>query len=183
MRLSRRLGMLLLGAVLVGALGVAAGGATSSKTTLTATALTPDSTFSAGKSTSAAYAKTDPSLLGLTDSTPVNVMIKYDFDATASYKGGVDGFAATSPSVTGKTLKQNAAAVTAYEEHADNVADSITAAVKSAVPSARIGTEFVTAYGGIAARVPGNKIDQILAVSGVDSIQKDSLNQPLDDNT
>src|SRR4051812_620833 len=103
MRLSRRLGMLLLGAVLVGALGVAAGGASS--VTFTAQSLSPDSTFSAGKSNSASFARTDPTLLGRTDSAPVNVMIKYDYDATASYAGGVDGLAATSPSVTGKTLK------------------------------------------------------------------------------
>src|SRR6185369_17163734 len=111
------------GAVLVGAIGVAAGGATSSS--FTATTLSPESTFSAGKSDSAAFATTDPSLLGRSDSTPVNVMIKYDFDATASYKGGVSGFDATSPSVTGKTLKANAGAVSAYESHTNQVSDSI----------------------------------------------------------
>ena len=50
-----------------------------------ATALTPDSTYSTAKSTSGARAQTDPALLGRTDSTPVNVLIKYDYDATASY--------------------------------------------------------------------------------------------------
>ena len=181
MRLSRRLGMLMLGAVLVGAIGVAAGGATSSS--FTAKTLSPESTFSAGKSDSAAFAMTDPSLLGRSDSTPVNVMIKYDFDATASYKGGVSGFDATSPSVTGKTLKANAGAVSAYESHTNQVSDSITAAVKQAVPSAKIGTEFLRVYGGIAAKVPANQVAQILAVPGVDAVQQDALNQPLDDNT
>ena len=38
-------------------------------------------------------------------------MIKYDVDATASYSGGVAGLAATSPSVTGKPLADNEAAV------------------------------------------------------------------------
>src|SRR5206468_12183880 len=50
-----------------------------------ATTLTPDSTYAASKSTSGALAQTDPALLGRTHSTPVNVLIKYDYDATASY--------------------------------------------------------------------------------------------------
>ena len=33
----------------------------------------------------------------------VNVMIKYDVDAIASYTGSVKGLAATSPSATGKS--------------------------------------------------------------------------------
>ena len=40
-------------------------------------------------------------------------MIKYDYDATASYDGGVAGLAATSPGVTGKELKDNKGAVAA----------------------------------------------------------------------
>jgi hypothetical protein len=121
---------------------------------LTATPLTPDSTFSAGKSTSRSIAQTDPALLGRTDSAPLNVMIKYDYDATSSYTGGLAGLPATSPSVTGKKLKDNPVAVTAYEKHTSQVSDTITAAVKQAVPNAKIGTEFQTAYGGIALRSP-----------------------------
>ena len=93
----------------------AASGADPSK--FTATPLTPDSTFVGAKSSSGAIAQSDPALLGRTDATPVNVMIKYDYDATASYAGGVDGLAATSPRVTGKSLKANAAAVQAYDAY------------------------------------------------------------------
>ena len=105
----------------------------------------------------------DPSLLGRTDSTPVNVMIKYDFDATASYKGGVAGLAATSPRVTGKTLKDNAAAVSAYEQHADAGRRPITAAVKKAVPGAKIGTEsYARPTAASPATVPANQIADLL---------------------
>jgi hypothetical protein len=184
MRFSLRLGVLMLGAILVGVLGVAAGGASSaSSSRLKATALTPDTTFSSGKSTSGSLAQTDPSLLGQTDSALVNVMIKYDYDATASYTGGLSGLAATSPAVTGKKLKDNPAAVAAYERHTAQVSDKITAAVQRAVPDATIGGSYQTAYGGVAAKVPANQVAALLAVPGVDAVQKDSLNQPLDDNT
>src|SRR3954451_9159872 len=142
MRLSRRLGMLMLGVILVGAIGVAAGGAASPS--FTAQGLTADSTFSAGKSNSAGYAKTDPSLLGRTDSTPVNVMIKYDFDASASYTGGVNGLKATSPRATGKALKDNAAAMAAYDAYTAGKAQKIAASILKAVPSAKIGQSFRT---------------------------------------
>ena len=113
MRHFRRLSLLVLGALLVAALSVAAGGASQPK--FQAAPLTPDSTYIGAKSTSGSLAQTDPSLLGRTDATPVNVLIKYDYDATASYAGGVSGLAATSPAVTGKKLKNNKDAVKAYE--------------------------------------------------------------------
>ena len=57
----------------------------------TATPLDPDTTFVGAKSTSGSIAEDRPVALGRTDATPVNVMIKYDFDVAASYPGGVDG--------------------------------------------------------------------------------------------
>src|SRR5215831_2473031 len=118
---------------------------------LTATPLTPDSTYSRPKSSSGALAQTDPALLGRTDSTPVNVLIKYDFDATASYTGNVSGLAATSPSVTGKKLKDNKGPVSAYQQYASDVTNKINAAVKAAVPDATIGNAYTSVYGGVAA--------------------------------
>ena len=57
------------------------------------------------------------------------------------------------------------------------------AGIKRAVPSAKIGQLLTVAYGGIAARVPANKIGKLLSQPGVVAVQKDALNQPLDDNT
>jgi len=59
---------------------------------LTATPLSANSlvsTYTGEKSLSGRLAKTDQSLLRLKSSKLVNVMIKYDFDGTASYSGGV----------------------------------------------------------------------------------------------
>jgi len=149
----------------------------------TATPLTPDSTYAAGKSLGRNVAQSDPSLLGRTDSKRIDVMIKYDFDATASYAGTVPGLAATSPSVTRKKLKENKGAVNAYEQYAKGVSQKITSAVQTAVPEATIRGSFVTAYGGVAAQVPANKIGDLLRVQGVVAVQKDALEHPLDDNT
>ena len=123
-------GSALLALLLVGTI-VAVAGSARAKPSFSVSPLTPDSTYTGSKSVSGALAETDPSLLGRTDSTPVNVLLKYDYDATASYAGGLSGLAATSPSVTGKKLKDNKDAVRAYEQHTDQ------SPTRSALPSRR----------------------------------------------
>ena len=144
---------------------------------LTATELSPDSTFSASKSDG--IAQTDPSLLGLTSSDPVNVMIKYSYAATASYVGGVDGLAATSPRKTGKSLKDNDQAVQQYESYIKARELETSAAIQQTVPGVAIDTSYTTVYGGVSATVPGDQIANILNVPGVEAVQKDSLQQTL----
>jgi hypothetical protein len=170
----------LLGALaLIGLVVAVSGGATSTtKSKFTAAQLTPDSTYTGAKSISGSLARTDPSLLGKTSSAPVNVLIKYDYDATATYGGGESGLAATSPRVTGKSLKANASAVRAYEQHTAQVSSTITAAVEKAVAGADVTQTYQTAYGGVAATVPANSVEALLKVDGVAAVQKDTLEQP-----
>ena len=144
---------------------------------------TPATTFDGAKSLTGYAAKTDRSLLGLTSSKLVNVMIKYDVDAVASYGGRVRGLKATSPRVTGKTFAQNRRAVARYSRYAARKMARVSKAVKGAVPGIRLGASFRFAYGGVAARVPGNRIAKLLRVPGVAAVQRDSLRQPQDDNT
>ena len=74
----------------------------------TATAVEPDGApIEAAKSRTGRIAETDPELLGRTDSAPVNVVVKLDYDSVATYEGNIQGLAATSPKTTGKKLKQN----------------------------------------------------------------------------
>src|SRR4249920_3688346 len=148
MQLLRRSGPAVIAFVLIGTLVVGAG---SAQPRFTASSVAPDSTFTGAKSVSGGIAKTDPALLGRTDSTPVHVLLKYDYDATASYAGGVAGLAATSPAVTGKNLKENGSAVRAYEQHTSQVSSEISSAVEKAVPGAEIRKSFETAYGGVSA--------------------------------
>lgn len=54
-----------------------------------ASPLTPTDKVTADKAPSSRLARTPDVLLKRTDSAPVKVMIKYDYDATASYAGGV----------------------------------------------------------------------------------------------
>src|ERR1700704_3104970 len=123
--------------LLVGQLVVATGASGADPSRFTATPLAPDTTFVGAKSPSGYLAETDPSLLGRTDAAPVNVMIKFDFDATASYTGNVKGLAATSPAVTGKKLKVNEAAVGAYEQYTRAKSQAIQTAITRALPSAK----------------------------------------------
>jgi subtilisin family serine protease len=173
--------------LVVGGLGVAAVVAASSvgaAPRFTAgTPLKATSTYSAAKSSSGQLAQTDPALLGRTDATPVNVMIKYDFDASASYTGGVAGLAPTSPRVTGKTLRANSAAVAAYDRFTAGRTQAINARIQQALSGVKIRAAYRTVYGGVAARVPANEIGQLLRVPGVAAVQEDNLNQPQDDNT
>jgi hypothetical protein len=169
--------------IVVGVISFSAVGSAAGTDGFTATALTPDSTFSASKSDSGQLAQTDPSLLNRSDATPVDVMIKYDYDATASYTGGVHGLAPTSPAVTGTPLDQGSSAITAYDNYTEARANQISAAVEQAVPAATVGDPVNTVYGGVPAVVPASSIDQLLNVPGVAAVQQDTLNQPQDDNT
>src|SRR4051812_1254125 len=65
------------------------------------------SAYSGPQSVSGQMAQTAPSLLHQGGSKLVPVMIKYDFDSTSSYGGGIAGLAPTSPAVTGKPLAAN----------------------------------------------------------------------------
>ena len=151
---------------------------------LSATALEPDGApITAAKSRSGAIAQTDPALLGRNDTTPVPVFIKLDYDAVASYAGGVDGLAPTSPEATGKALKANKGAVDAYKQHLSNEEAAARQAIAAAVPQATVLDSFQVAYGGVTGVVPANKISALLAVDGVVAVQENRLEQPLTDAT
>ncbi|MFL5303197.1 MAG: S8 family serine peptidase, partial [Anaeromyxobacteraceae bacterium] len=172
-------------ALLCGLVVVSAGSAGGEPGTsrYTATALTPDATIVGAKSRSGELARTSRALLGRTDSTPINVVIKYDYDATASYAGGIAGLKATSPNVTHKSLKHNKAAVRAYQRYAKKFTRKVTAAVKKAVPDASVRRAYINAYGGVSARIPADQVAALLKIHGVAAVQQDTLNQRLDDNT
>jgi subtilisin family serine protease len=148
----------------------------------TATKIAASSRISAEKAPSSRLAKTDPSLLGRTDSTPVAVMVKLDVDSIATYAGGVSGYAATSPSATGRKLA-NGAAEKRYEGYLAQKEDAFIKALKGSVPNAKVTQRLRTVYGGVATVVPANKIGELLKVPGVAAIQKDTLRKPLTDSS
>jgi hypothetical protein len=95
------------------------------------------------------------------------VVIKYDLDPTASYKGGVRGRKATSSSVTHKALRHNQKAVNTYDHYANRKIQQLNSRVRTAVRFAKIGYWFQTVYGGVAARVQANSIANLLSILGI----------------
>jgi len=172
----------LVGLVSVVVVGGVAAGPRTNLTTASAH-VTTASEYAVSKTAPRSVYKTDPSLLGRKSSKLVPVMIKYAFTPAASYAGGITGLRATSPRVTHKALRKNFDAFDRYQRFAHAKVQRINARIKHAFPRARLGQSLTVAYGGVAARVPANRIGSLLSVPGVVAVQKDALNQPLDDNT
>jgi Subtilase family/Fibronectin type-III domain/PA domain len=150
--------------------------ATTTASGFTATALTASDTITMAKSTSGRSAVTDPALLGRTDATPVNVVVKLDYDATASYKGDITGLAATSPSVTGEKLTGDSGAEQAYENYTGQLDKSFRQELAAAVPAATAGESLQRVYGGVAVQVPANQVSKVLSLDGVAAVQSNELN-------
>ncbi|HYH92452.1 MAG TPA: S8 family serine peptidase [Candidatus Saccharimonadales bacterium] len=150
---------------------------------LSATQISPSGRITAFKSASARLAESDADLVKRTDADVVNVVIKLDYDAIASYAGGVDDLAATSPRVTGKSLTGRSRAETRYLDYVKSVEASAVKAIKVKVPSARIGQSLRTVYGGISATIPARDAKDLLKIDGVVAVQTDSLRQLLTDSS
>lgn len=150
---------------------------------LTGQTLTPAQRVQATKAPTSRLAQTDKNLLGRTDSEPVSVLVKLDYDAVATYSGGVAGLEATSPAVTGKSLSERTGALRKYEAHVAGKEQAFSSALTSRVPQAKIGSTLRTVYGGIAATVPANSISDVLAIPGVVAVQENVMREPLTDSS
>ncbi len=155
----------LVGLLSVAAAGVAGGAPNPSN--WKATAVQQDgATITAAKSLTSRIAKTDPSLVGRSDATPVNVMVKLDYDPVASYQGTVAGYDATSPKKTGKELRDNRGAVSRYEGYVASLERAITGRVRDRIGGISIRDSYRTAFGGVSMTLPANKIGDLLLVPG-----------------
>jgi hypothetical protein len=141
----------------------------------TATALHPSSVVEGTKSSSGRLAQSDAALLARTDTAPVSVMVKLDYDASASYLGDVSGLAATSPSVTGAQLTGSSAPEQAYDRYAAKIESSFTSGLAAKVPGAKVGRSLRQVYGGVAVRIPANQAKTLLSLPGVAAVQADTL--------
>jgi Subtilase family/Fibronectin type-III domain/PA domain len=150
-------------------------------TDLSATPLSPSGRVTGFKSASADLAKSDRALVRRNDPARVNVVIKLDYDAVASYAGGREGLAATSPRVTGKKLTGKSRAELRYAAFIKQQEAAAIKAIEAKVPTAKIGQYLRVVYGGFAATVPANAVKDILKIDGVVAVQSDSLRQLLTD--
>lgn len=148
-----------------------------------ATALAAGDRVVAAKSASGSLARTPRGLLRRDDSTPLSVMIKLDHDSVASYAGGVQGLAPTSPLVTGRKLTGKSAAERAYRAYQVEQERAAREGLRTAVPAIELGESFRTVYGGISAVIPANAVERALAVDGVVAVQPDRMHQLLTDSS
>jgi len=142
---------------------------------LRATALSPSSTLTAAKSYSGRLAQSDRALLRRTDSKRVPVVVKLDYDAAASYGGGIAGYPATSPSITGKRLTGRTSGERAYSRYIARYDAGFRAALVKRVSAARPGLSLRGVYGGVALTLPANQVRALLTIKGVAAVQRDKL--------
>ena len=139
----------------------------------------PDRAVYGAKSASGQLAQSDPDLLARSDRAMVNVIVKMDVDALASYTGGVDNLRATSPGTTGTPLKAGSDAIAAYQRYLNHQAATIRQAAQHAVPGMTLGRNFLVAFGGFAAQLPANKARELLRVPGIVAVMYDKVNHPV----
>jgi len=137
----------------------------------TAVPIAPTDRVTADKALTSRVAETDPALLGRTDATPVQVMIKLDYDSTATYTGTVEGLDATSPSVTGQDLTGESTAEVEYEGYIAEQEAAFEADLASVAGATVVGEPLRTVYGGVRAIVPANQVGEVAALDGVVAVQ------------
>jgi subtilisin family serine protease len=135
-----------------------------------ATAVTPADTFrSAGKAT-----RPDRTVRR-TRGGLVSVIVKLRVAPLASYRGGVRGFAATSPRVTGQKLKLRSQASRRYLRYVHTRMRAFERAARRMAPRARVTHTYDLVYGGVSMLVPASKIKQLAHIKGVAKIQPDAM--------
>ena len=141
---------------------------------------------SADKSLTSRVAENDRALLRRTDSRPVQVMIKLDYDSTATYQGGVAGLAATSPSVTGQPLTgahRARAQVRGLRGRARRTRSQGRHQGRGRRPRLR-HVACARVYGGVAAVVPANQVADLARASPASSpCSPTRCSQPLTDSS
>ena len=140
-------------------------------------------TVNGNKSATSRMAQTDRSLLGVRSSEPVNVVVKLDYDSTATYAGTIAGLPATSPSVTNEELDPSSSAVKRYVGHIQEIENRFLSALDARVQQAEVGVRLRTVYGGVALRLPANEVGELLGLPGVMAVQEDSPEQLLTDSS
>ncbi|MEU7853262.1 S8 family serine peptidase [Nonomuraea sp. NPDC049141] len=146
-----------------------------------ATPVTGAQLVEGAKSPTGKLAKSDQALLRVTSPAPINIMVKLDYDSLAAYRGGLPGLPGTSPAVTGKALDTRSAEAKKYGQHIESVEKEFLGALASKVPGAVVGQRVRTVYGGIALRIPGNKVAEVLKLPGAVAVQEDKPQQLLTD--
>lgn len=105
----------------------------------------------------------------------VSVIVKLRVVPLASYKGGVRGFAATSPRATGHKLNLRSAASARYLRFVNRKLGAFERRAKAVAPRSRVTHTYNLVYGGVSMLAPAAKLKQLAHLPGVVSVQPDTL--------
>ncbi|MFH8251437.1 S8 family serine peptidase [Microbacterium sp. B2969] len=144
--------------------------------------VTPDGgTETGAKSASGRLATDDQELLARSDAAVTPIMVKVDVDSVASYAGGIKGYAATSPSVTGTSLAKGGDAVAKYTKYVQDKIAASQAQVAALIPGATMIDTYVAVYGGYSVAIPANRAKDVAKLGSVAAVQGNELQQIAED--
>ena len=106
----------------------------------------------------------------------VSVIVKLDVDPVAGYQGGVAGFSATSPEVTGAPqLDLNASNVRQYQVYVDGVQKDFEATATKTLGSVQITNRYDVIFGGVSMVLPADQVSTLSKLPGVVAVYPDKL--------
>jgi len=104
----------------------------------------------------------------------VGVIVKLEDAPLASYRGGVEGLAATDAAVTGeKRLDIRSERSRLYIEHISRKIGATEKNIQAIAPQARVTHRYPVVFGGFALRVPQEKVGEIANLPGVKAVYPD----------
>jgi len=113
---------------------------------------------------------------------PANYIVQLSDPAVASYKGGIQGLAATNPSTLGNNRLQNNAATKAYVDYLKGVQASFLSNVNGALGrDVKVLFTYQHAFNGMALVITPLEADQIAKLDGVRMVVRETIEQPLTD--
>ena len=113
---------------------------------------------------------------------PANYIVQLADPALASYKGGIQGLAATNPAALGSNKLQNSAATQAYVDYLKGVQAAFLGKVNSALGrDVKVLFTYQHAFNGVAIEVTPLEAEQIAKLDGVNLIVAETIEQPLTD--
>ena len=108
----------------------------------------------------------------------VSIIVDLDVAPVASYEGGVDGYAATSPQATGdRKLNANSPQARRYREFVADTNAAFAADLSTAIPGSEVTRSFELIVGGVSALVPRDDLDAVQDIAGVRAVYLDELHQ------
>jgi hypothetical protein len=106
----------------------------------------------------------------------VSVIVKWDAEPLAKYRGGIAGLAATSPEALGSAqLDVRSDASKAYARYLAGKENTFEAALQRVAPQGRIVHRYRSIIGGVSVVVPRSRVAELRQLPGVKAVYQDAL--------